>query len=86
MLGGCEDVPVLRSVPTGEAIGVFHAVSTRDSEGQARDGQAFYAIKTLDARGAEAIAEILFGDGYWMLAAQNDLEIDRRGTLRSFET
>src|SRR5450759_4996613 len=37
----CNDVAVLRSVPTRKPLGVFHAVSTRDGEAQARDGEAF---------------------------------------------
>jgi hypothetical protein len=75
---GCEDVAVMQSVPTGDALGDFHAGSTRDGAVRARDGQAFHAINLIDARGVEAIAEILFGDGCWMLAARNDLELDHR--------
>lgn len=66
---------MLRSVPNREPVGVFHAVSTHDGEADARDGQFFYALNLLDTRSAEAIVEILFGDGCWMLAAQDDLEI-----------
>lgn len=72
---GCEDVAVLRSVPNREALGVFHAVSTRDGEAQARDGQAFYALNSLDSQGDEEIVEIQFGDGLWMLATPADLEV-----------
>jgi hypothetical protein len=70
----CEDVPVLRSVPNREALGVFHAVSTRDGEAQARDGQSFFVLNPLAAQGDEAIVEIQFADGFWMLATPTDLE------------
>jgi hypothetical protein len=73
---GCEDVAVLRSVPNREALGVFHAVSTRDGEAQARAGQAFYALNPLASQTEEAIVEIQFGDGFWMLATPADLEIN----------
>jgi hypothetical protein len=65
---------MLRSVPTGKALGIFHAVSSRDAEALARDGQTFYALNLLESRGAETIAEIQFGDGVRMLAASDDLE------------
>ena len=71
---GCEDVAVLRSVPDREALGVFHAVSTRDGEAQARDGQAFYALNRLGSQADGAIVEIQFSDGTWMLATPTDLE------------
>jgi len=74
---GCKDAFVLQSVPNREALGVFHAVSTRDGEALARDGRAFYAINPLDSLGDEDIAEIQFGDGLWMLATTNDLEYPR---------
>ena len=71
----CEDAVVLRSVPKREALGVFHAGRTRDGEAQARDGQAFYALNALDSQADEAIVEIQFSDGTWMLATPTDLEI-----------
>jgi hypothetical protein len=71
---GCEDVAVLRSVPNREALGVFRAVSTRDGEALARDGQEFYSLNPLDAQ-EEAIVEIQFSDGIWMLATPTDLDI-----------
>lgn len=70
----CEDVPVLRSVPNRDALGVFHAVSTRDGEAQARDGQFFFVLNPLATQGDEAIVEIQFADGFWMLATPPDLE------------
>lgn len=72
---GCEDVAVLRSVPAGKSLGVFHAVSTRDGEAWARDGQAFYALNPLDSQEVETIVEIQFGDGAWMLATPVDLKL-----------
>jgi len=68
-----EDVVVLRSVPNRKALGVFHAVSTRDGEALAREGKAFYALNPLESQGDDTIAEILFGDGLWMLATMGDL-------------
>jgi hypothetical protein len=71
---GCEDVAVLRSVPTREALGVFRAVSTRDGEARARDREPFFMLNRLDSRLNEPIVEIQFGDGLWMLASEKDLE------------
>ena len=55
--------------------GVFHAASTGDGEALARDGQTFYALNHLSSQGDDTIAEILFGDGLWMLAMTKDLKI-----------
>ena len=71
----CEDVAVVRSVSTREPLGVFHAISTRDGEAHTRDGQDFYTLNPVDTQGAEEIAEIQFGDGSWMLATADDLEM-----------
>jgi hypothetical protein len=65
---------MLRSVPNLEALGVFHAVSTRDGEAQAHDGEAFYALNELDSQINEPIVEIQFNDGFWLLATLTDLE------------
>lgn len=46
---GCEELVMLRSVPTRDAIGVVHAVSTRAGEAQTLDGQALYALNPLDS-------------------------------------
>jgi hypothetical protein len=70
-----EGVVVMRSLPTGETLGVFHAVSTRDGEAQARDGQGFYALNPKDSQADEAIMEIQFSDGVWMLATSDDIEL-----------
>jgi len=72
---GCEDVAVLRSVPIREPLGVFHAVSTRDGEARARDGEDFYALNPLGSQSGEAAVEIQFEDGFWMLAVPDDLEL-----------
>ena len=72
---GGEDLAVLRSVPTRDALGVFRAVSTRDGEAQARDGQRFFSVRTLESQADEAIVETHFADGVWMLAVPDDLEI-----------
>lgn len=72
---GWHDGAVLRSLPTGKPEGVFRAVSTRDGEAQARSGMPLYEInaKGTDVRG-EALFEIRFGDGFWMLAVASDIE------------
>jgi len=51
-------------------------VSTRDGEALAHDGQVFYALNPMSSQVREAIMEIQFGDGFWMLATPNDLEFD----------
>ena len=66
---------LLHSVPNREALGVFRAVSTRDGEAQARDGQAFYTLNPQDSQVNQAVVEIQFDDGVWMLATADDLEM-----------
>lgn len=74
--GSCKDVPMLRSVPTGDPLGTFQAVSTRDGEALARHGHAFYALNSLKTSAdCDAVVEILFADGLWMLATDADLEM-----------
>jgi hypothetical protein len=77
---------VLISVPDQEVPGVFHPVSARDDEAQARDGQAFYALDPLDSQTKEPIVKIQtkepivkiqFDDGIWVLATPTDLETVR---------
>lgn len=72
----CDDGAVIRSVPTGQPEGTFHAVSTRDGEARARDGQEFYEINPMgqDPRGAK-LFEIRFGDGLWMLVTSDDISV-----------
>ncbi|ALE91171.1 hypothetical protein AOC05_00335 [Arthrobacter alpinus] len=70
-LGG-SDPSVLAS---GQAIGTFHAVSTRDAVGLARDGWPFFEINSMATNHQnESLFEIRFGDGEWMLAAYEDLQ------------
>src|SRR4051812_42885964 len=66
----------MRSLPTGEPKGTFHAVSTRDGVALLRNGQPFYEINVMgvDSLGAE-LFEILFGDGVWMLASSEDIAV-----------
>ena len=75
LVASWHDGNVLRSVPTGEPKGIFRAVSTRDGEAQERSGMPFYEInaKGTDVRG-QALFEIKFGDGVWMLASASDLQ------------
>jgi len=65
---------MMRSLPTGQPIGTFHSMSTRDGEAHARDGQLVYESnhKGQDGRGAD-LFEVRFGDGLWMLATEDDL-------------
>jgi hypothetical protein len=65
---------MLRSLPTGEPQGVFHAVSTRDGEAVARDGQPYFRTKLKgEDHVGEAVYEIEFADGLWMLVTAADL-------------
>ena len=68
----------MRSVLTGEALRIFHAVSTRDGEAQARDGHSIYAsnAKGTDSTG-DLVFEIEFADGFWMLATATDIELPK---------
>lgn len=59
---GCEDAVVLRSVPNREALGVLHAVPTRDGEAQAPNAGPF-TRSNLEGRAADMIAP--FGSGTW---------------------
>ena len=68
------------SVPAGEPQGVFHAVTTRDGEGLARDGHPFYEANAKDtAPFGQQLFEVRFGDGLWMLATAADIEWRDRG-------
>jgi hypothetical protein len=70
-----DDAAVLISLPTGEPLGRFHAVRTRDGEALAHDGQAYFALNALESSsGKQAVVEIQFADGSWMLAEPEDLE------------
>ncbi len=62
---------------SNEALGVFHACHTHDAVAQTRDGWPYFALNRigLDARG-EALYEVQFGDGEWMLAVADDLVED----------
>lgn len=66
---------ILRSIPSGKPRGVFRAVSTRDGEAITRDGQSYFCanLKGKNHSG-EAVYEIEFADGMWMLATASDLE------------
>jgi hypothetical protein len=66
---------MLRSVPTQQPLGVFHAVSTRDGVAQERNGQPFFAanLKGIDNTDAN-VHEVRFADGFWMLATTHDVE------------
>ncbi len=57
-----------------EPLGVFHAVRTREAVALARDGWPYFAMNRLGlAALGDALYEIQFGDGEWMLAAAGDL-------------
>jgi hypothetical protein len=48
---------------------ILRAVSVRDWEALRRDGEPVFAVRQLDTD----TVEVLFGDGMWMLAAQEDV-------------
>ena len=64
-------------VASGQPLGEFRAVVTRDAEALRRHGAPFYALDRLPSLNGDWIAEVQFADGLWMLAAAEDL------TLRS---
>lgn len=55
-------------------IGTFRAVKTRDAVARTRDGWPYFEVnfQGMSPTG-EALYEIRFGDGEWMLAAADDL-------------
>lgn len=56
--------------------GTFHARVTKDPTAMARDGQIFVLVNELESRDAEdETLEIMFADGFWMLAKPADLEL-----------
>ena len=55
-------------------LGHFHSVTTRDAVAQARDGWPYFVlIRRGLAPDGQALYEIQFGDGEWMLAVASDL-------------
>ena len=55
--------------------GTFHARQTRDSTAIERDGQTFVLINELSgATRNHPTVEIMFEDGFWMLADKADLD------------
>lgn len=61
--------------PSHEALGVFHAIRTHDAVAQTRDGWPYFVLNRIGLdRLGEAVYEIQFGDGEWMLAVAGDLE------------
>lgn len=64
--------------PLGRPLGTFHAVVTRDGEGQRRSGQPFYRLNELsETKPVEGgrLFEVMFEDGMWMLAREQDLDL-----------
>lgn len=59
---------------SGDPLGTFHCVETRDAVARTRDGWPYFAA---NSRGVTAdgqpLFEIQFGDGQWMLAVLADL-------------
>lgn len=60
---------------TQAPVATFYAVTTRDHEAQARDGQPVYEYRPVRVTRDEAIYEVRFADGEWMLADLRDLDI-----------
>jgi len=59
------------------AAGTFHAVSTRDGEARRRSGESFYQYRELsesEPSDRGRLYEVLFADGVWMLAREDDLD------------
>lgn len=55
-------------------LGYFHAVGTRDAVAQARDGWPYFVLNRRGlAPDGQALYEVQFGDGEWMLAVASDL-------------
>ncbi|MCU1325400.1 MAG: hypothetical protein JWN34_770 [Bryobacterales bacterium] len=56
--------------------GNVRAVRTRDAVAQTRDGWPYFRAnpRSTDSSG-EALFEVQFGDGAWMLAVQGDLSL-----------
>ncbi|MDI2035939.1 hypothetical protein PJL15_03073 [Paenarthrobacter nitroguajacolicus] len=56
------------------ALGTFRAIKTRDAVARTRDGWPYFEanFQGLSPAG-EALYEIRFGDGEWMLAVADDL-------------
>lgn len=71
----CDDGTVnLRAVGP---LGTFHARLTRDGAAHGRDGQPFVLLNSLATRDPDIrLVEIMFEDGEWMLARQEDLEMN----------
>ncbi len=57
-----------------QPLGIFHAIQTQDAVAHARDGWPFFESnpRGVDVKG-NALFEIRFGDGEWMLASEADL-------------
>lgn len=54
--------------------GIFHARQTKDATAMDRDGHIFVLMNELsDATGNHPTVEIMFEDGFWMLATPGDL-------------
>lgn len=54
--------------------GIFHARETRDGEALRRDGQTYVLVNELPNRDGSTSLEIMFEDGFWMLADEADLD------------
>lgn len=50
-----------------QPLGTFHAISVRDAASLERDGQPFYEMNHLETADGRPVAEVLFGDGTWLL-------------------
>lgn len=61
----------LRSV---RARGTFRARRTRDGVALERDGSTFVLINELPNADGSLSVEVMFEDGYWMLADREDLD------------
>jgi len=57
-----------------EPVGVFRATVTRDGVALDRDGQTYHRANLVgnDPKGG-ALFEVMFADGFWMLATASDM-------------
>lgn len=57
-------------------LGTFHARLTRDAAAHERDGETFVLLNRLKTRAPDVrLVEIMFEDGVWMLAREEDLDV-----------
>jgi len=68
------------------AAGTFYSRVTRDAHAQDRDGERFFQYRELDEEESTPergrLFEVMFGDGVWMLAREQDLDFSETAPQR----